>query len=58
MFYEAKFDQNSQLLFTRLKDNNIVTITKNYDSLVPQAKVKHWSSAAASKIDISQPLLF
>lgn len=57
-FYEVKFDKNSQLLFIRWKDNNIVTMATNYDSATPVGTVKRWSTAAASKIDIQQPLLF
>lgn len=41
-----------------MEDNNIVTMATYYDCVNPVAKVKRWSTAAASKIDIPQPFLF
>ncbi|KAJ8928709.1 hypothetical protein NQ314_018719 [Rhamnusium bicolor] len=51
-------DETSSVLFVRWKDNNVVTMATNYDTIEPLSKVKRWSSAKKEKIDVPQPQLF
>lgn len=56
--FERVFDKEGKLLLVRWKDNNIVTMATNYDTVEPLGKVKRWSSAQNKKIDVPQPHLF
>lgn len=56
--YSFKYDKENSLLLVRWKDNSIVTMMTNYDSVQPLAKVKRWSKERKEKIDVPQPHLF
>lgn len=56
--FDHMYDETSCLLFVRWKDNNIVTMATNYDTMEPLSKVKRWSSAKKSKVDVAQPQPF
>lgn len=56
--FDYQYDKANSLLFVRWKDNNIVTMATNNDSIEPLGKVKRWSKEKKAKIDVSQPHLF
>ncbi|KAJ8934301.1 hypothetical protein NQ318_000867 [Aromia moschata] len=56
--FQQVYDEKNNLLFVRWKDNNIVTMVTNHDTIEPLGKVKRWSSAEKQKVDVPQPHLF
>lgn len=56
--FRYMYDKTNFLLFVKWKDNNVVTMATNYDSIEPLSNVKRWSSAKKEKVDVSQPQLF
>jgi hypothetical protein len=57
-YFEYVFDKTNSILITRWKDNNVVTMASNYDSVAPLSKVKRWSSATKEKLEVPQPRVF
>lgn len=56
--YEYKYDKNGNILVVRWKDNSVVTMATNYDTVVPLGSVKRWSTKEKKKVDVPQPHLF
>nr|XP_023013431.1 piggyBac transposable element-derived protein 2-like [Leptinotarsa decemlineata] len=56
--FEYVYDSDSLLLFVRWKDNNVVTMATNHDSVEPLGQVRRWSTAAKSKVQVPQPKVF
>lgn len=56
--FKYQYDKENSLLLVRWKDNSIVTMMTNYDSIYPLSKVKRWSKEQKQRIDVPQPHLF
>ncbi|KAJ8956555.1 hypothetical protein NQ318_019279 [Aromia moschata] len=52
------YDKTNNLLFVKWKDNSIVTMATNYDTIEPLSKVKRWSSAQKKKLMYHSPTYF
>lgn len=57
-YFEHQYDKTNSLLFVRWKDNNVVTMATNYDSVEPLIPVKRWDSSEKAKVDVPQPFVF
>lgn len=56
--YEHKCDKKGNILVVRWKDNSVVTMATNYDTVFPLGSVKRWSAEEKKKVDVPQPKLF
>lgn len=56
--FHHMYDKANKLLFVRWKDNSVVTMVTNHDTVEPLGKVKRWSTTEKRKIDVPQPRLF
>lgn len=46
------------IAIVRLKDNNVVTMGSNFDSVEPLGKVKRWCGVKKQKVDVDIPRMF
>lgn len=57
-YYTHMYDSENSLLLVRWKDNSIVTMMTNFDSIEPLSRVKRWCKEEKEKVDVPQPYLF
>lgn len=56
--HDCCFDSNNEILLVKWKDNSVVTMATNYDSVNPLGTVRRYSSEKKSKAPVQQPRLF
>lgn len=55
--YDYRFDMENEISIVRWKDNNVVTIGTNYDTIEPLGKVKRWCKLLKQKVEFEVPRL-
>ena len=53
--YDHRFEVNDEVLIVRWKDNKAVGIASDFDTILPEVSVQHWSNESKSRIPIVQP---
>lgn len=52
------FDPENEVLFVKWKDNSIVTMATNYDTVKPLCSVNRWSTTEKKRVKVPQLHLF
>lgn len=53
--YDWRFDKKSKIFAISWKDNNVVKVLSNNESLEPKQSVSRWSKAGKEKVKVYQP---